>query len=165
MHRQRRKLRVWLWHHAAHRPGPFCQGIEVLTGGNHSWDRREIMEYMPHEPRLLRPANFPNGAPGSGRTWDVPRMASNTRSSTCRAAPSWRRSTILSARLIASSPKCPRNVKVRIVDMHAEATSEKVAMGWHLDGKVSAVIGTHTHVATADSRVLPRERPTSPTWA
>jgi len=133
----------------------FACGIEVMTSGNHIWDRKEIFDYFPHEPRLLRPANFPNGSPGKGlrlgtakngigyavlnlqgRTFMVPiddpfRTAAQQLSNV------------------------PADVKVVLVDMHAEATSEKQAMGWYLDGKVSAVVGTHTHVATADNRVLP----------
>jgi len=130
-------------------------GVEVITGGNHIWDRKEIVEYFPHEPRLLRPANFPNGSPGKGlfvghakngagyavlniqgRTFMAP-LDDPFRTADCELA------------------KIPPDVKVIVVDMHAEATSEKQAMGWYLDGKVSAVVGTHTHVATADSRVLP----------
>ena len=130
-------------------------GIEVLSGGNHIWDRREILEFFPHEPRLLRPANFPEGSPGSGifvgrakngvgyavlnvqgRTYMTP-IEDPFRTATRELA------------------KIPPDVKVILVDVHAEATSEKQAMGWYLDGKVSAVVGTHTHVATADSRVLP----------
>jgi hypothetical protein len=130
-------------------------GIEVLSGGNHIWDRREILEYFPHEPRLLRPANFPEGSPGSGlyigrskggvgyavlnlqgRTYMTP-IEDPFRTATREIA------------------KIPPDIKVIFVDMHAEATSEKQAMGWYLDGKVSVVVGTHTHVATADNHVLP----------
>ena len=133
----------------------FAAGADVLTSGNHIWKRREIIEFFPHEPRLLRPANFPNGSPGSGlytgrakngagyavlnlqgRTFMAP-IDDPFRAAMCELA------------------KIPPDVKVIVVDMHAEATSEKVAMGWYLDGKVSAVLGTHTHIATADSRVLP----------
>ena len=130
-------------------------GIDVLSGGNHIWDRREITEFIRHEPRLLRPANFPEGSPGSGVYQGTARngvpyallclqgrvfMAPND--DPFRTAD----------REIA---KLPPDVKIIIVDMHAEATSEKQAMGWHLDGRVTAVIGTHTHVAAADERVLP----------
>jgi 2',3'-cyclic-nucleotide 2'-phosphodiesterase len=134
----------------------FSHGIEVLTGGNHSWDRRDIMEYMPHEPRLLRPANFPNGAPGSGTYVGrakngVEYAVLNVQGRTFMAPLDDPFRTI--DRELANVPE---QVKVRIVDVHAEATSEKVAMGWHLDGRVSAVIGTHTHVPTADYHVLPK---------
>jgi metallophosphoesterase (TIGR00282 family) len=130
-------------------------GVEVITGGNHIWDRREIMEFFPHEPRLLRPANFPTGAPGSGlyigRTKkDIPYAVLNVQGRTFMTALDDPFRTIG-----CELAKIPPDVKVIFVDMHAEATSEKMAMGYHLDGKVSAVVGTHTHVATADFRVLP----------
>jgi metallophosphoesterase (TIGR00282 family) len=130
-------------------------GIEVLSGGNHIFDRREILEYFPREPRLLRPANFPNGVPGSGlyigtTKNGVPYAVLNLQGRTFMAAIDcpFRTAERELARLSA-------DVKVVLVDMHAEATSEKQAMGWFLDGKVTAVIGTHTHVATADARILP----------
>jgi metallophosphoesterase (TIGR00282 family) len=132
-----------------------ADGIEVLTGGNHIWDRKEILDYFPHEPRLLRPANFPNGSPGKGlyvsRTKaGIPYAILNLQGRTFMVPldDPFRTAT-------AELAKIPADVKVVIVDMHAEATSEKQAMGWYLDGKVSAVIGTHTHVTTADNRVLP----------
>lgn len=133
----------------------FSAGIEVLTGGNHTWDRKEILEYMPHEPRLLRPANFPNGSPGSGlfvgtARNEVPYAVLNVQGRTFMApidCPFRTAENLLK--------NVPGHLKVIIVDVHAETTSEKQAMGWFLDGKVSAVIGTHTHVATADERVLP----------
>jgi 2',3'-cyclic-nucleotide 2'-phosphodiesterase len=130
------------------------QGIEVITGGNHMWDRKEIIDFLPHEPRLLRPANFPNGSPGSGL------YAGRAKNGTSYAVMNLQGRTFMAAlddpfRTAARElAKIPPDVKVIVVDMHAEATSEKQAMGWHLDGKVSAVIGTHTHVATADFRVL-----------
>jgi metallophosphoesterase (TIGR00282 family) len=119
------------------------------------WDRKEIIEFLPHEPRVLRPANFPNGSPGSGL------YIGRAKNGTSYAVLNLQGRTFMaalddpfraSARELA---KIPPDVKIIVVDMHAEATSEKQAMGWHLDGKVSAVIGTHTHVATADFRVLP----------
>lgn len=131
-------------------------GIEVLTGGNHIWDRKEILEYIPHQPRLIRPANFPEGNPGSG-------MCAGTSKKGTRYAV-----LQLQGRVFMPAIECPfrtadrilselpPEVRVVIVDMHAEATSEKLAMGWYLDGRATAVIGTHTHVATADERVLPR---------
>ena len=130
-------------------------GIEVLSGGNHIWDRREIVEFFPHEPRLLRPANFPEGSPGSGLYMGrakngVSYAVLNVQGRTYMTPieDPFRTATRELARI-------PPEVKVVLVDMHAEATSEKQAMGWYLDGKVSAVVGTHTHVATADNRVLP----------
>jgi metallophosphoesterase (TIGR00282 family) len=130
-------------------------GVNVLTSGNHIWKQREILDYMPYEPRLLRPANYPPGAPGFGTyLWekDEKRVAVLN----------------LLGRVFMEPVDCPfRRADEEIetlreltpcivVDFHAEATSEKVAMGWHLDGKVSAVCGTHTHVQTADERILPK---------
>ncbi len=133
----------------------FAAGIEVLTGGNHIWDRKEIFDFLPHEPRLLRPANFPNGAPGSGlftgsSRSGIPFAVLNLQGRTFMAPleDPFRTAQRELARI-------PPEVKVIVVDMHAEATSEKQAMGWFLDGKVSAVVGTHTHVPTADNHVLP----------
>jgi 2',3'-cyclic-nucleotide 2'-phosphodiesterase len=133
----------------------FAAGADVLTGGNHIWDRKELMEYFPHQPRLLRPANFPEGLPGSGL------YIGSTRNSVQYAVLN------LQGRTFMAPIDCPfraaehelahtpAEVKVIVVDMHAETTSEKQAMGWFLDGKVSAVVGTHTHVATSDAHVLP----------
>jgi len=130
-------------------------GIDVLTGGNHSWDKREIMEFLPHEPRLLRPANFPDGSPGSGLYIGTAKdgikyCVINLQGRVFLPAidDPFRKADELLATL-------PPDVAMVFVDMHAEATSEKQAMGWFLDGKVSVVVGTHTHVATADERVLP----------
>jgi hypothetical protein len=134
----------------------FASGIEVLTGGNHMWDRKELLEYIPQEPRLLRPANFPEGTPGRG-------VFLGTARNSARYAV-----VNLQGRVFLGSNDCPfraadrelaalpSDVKVIVVDMHAETTSEKEAMGWYLDGRVSAVVGTHTHVATADEHVLPQ---------
>ncbi|MGC1108197.1 MAG: TIGR00282 family metallophosphoesterase [Candidatus Acidiferrales bacterium] len=134
----------------------FAAGADVLTGGNHIWDRKEIMEYFPHQPRLLRPANFPDGLPGSGL------YVGSARNGTPYAVLDLQGRTFMAPidcpfraaeRELARTPP---EVKVVLVDMHAETTSEKQAMGWFLDGKVSAVVGTHTHVATADAHVLPK---------
>jgi 2',3'-cyclic-nucleotide 2'-phosphodiesterase len=132
----------------------FATGIEVLTGGNHIWDRKEIIEFFPHEPRLIRPANFPCGSPGSGHYVGtakngVPYAVMNVQGRTFMQPIDDPFRTIE-----AELAKLPENVKVIVVDMHAEATSEKLAMGWNLAGKVSAVVGTHTHVQTADNRIL-----------
>jgi metallophosphoesterase (TIGR00282 family) len=130
-------------------------GIDVLTGGNHSWDRKEILEYMPHEPRLLRPANFPHGNPGSGL------YLGTARNGVKYAVLNLQGRVFLTPiddpfRTADSElAKIPADVALVFVDMHAETTSEKIAMGWYLDGRVTAVVGTHTHVATADEHVLP----------
>jgi hypothetical protein len=133
----------------------FATGIEVLSGGNHSWDRKEILELLPHEPRLLRPANFPAGSPGGGL------YVGTAKNGTKYAVLNLQGRTFMIPiddpfrTAAAELAKIPPDVKVIVVDMHAEATSEKQAMGWNLDGKVSAVLGTHTHVQTADNHVLP----------
>ena len=131
-------------------------GIEVISGGNHSWDRREIMEFMPYEPRLLRPANFPEGNPGSGiylgtAKTGVKYAVINLQGRVFLPAidDPFRKVDELLASLFA-------DVAFVLVDMHAETTSEKIAIGWYLDDRATAVVGTHTHVATADEHVLPK---------
>src|SRR5467141_1503330 len=138
----------------------FDLNIDVLTTGNHVWDKREILDYFQmangdaHSPakRLLRPANYPNDMPGwgvyEGRKERVPYAVIN-----------------LQGRVFMASNDDPfrtadqllKDIKAKIilVDIHAEATSEKISLGWYLDGRVTAVVGTHTHVPTADERVLP----------
>ena len=130
-------------------------GIDVLTGGNHIWDKRDIYDYMGRTPQLLRPANYPGELPGRGVYVATARngvacavMNLQGRTYMAQIDCPFRGADALLAAL-------PETVKVRFVDFHAEVTSEKVAMGWYLDGRVSAMIGTHTHIPTADSRVLP----------
>jgi metallophosphoesterase (TIGR00282 family) len=130
-------------------------GVEVISGGNHSWDRREIMEFMPHEARLLRPANFPDGNPGRGMYVGTARNGMkyaviNLQGRVFLPAidDPFRKVDELLASLLA-------DVAFVLIDIHAETTSEKIAMGWYLDGRATAVVGTHTHVATADEHVLP----------
>ncbi|MSO20169.1 MAG: TIGR00282 family metallophosphoesterase [Acidobacteria bacterium] len=128
-------------------------GVDVITTGNHVWDRREIMEYIPSQPRLIRPANYPSG-PGQGI------FQGTTKSGVEYAVMNLQGRVFMATHncpfqtadklLAALSPTC----KIRLVDIHAEATSEKQAMGWHLDGRVTMVAGTHTHIPTADERVL-----------
>ncbi len=134
----------------------FALGLDVLTSGNHIWDKREIYDYLAEQPRLLRPANYPDELPGRG-VWvgrarnGVPVAVINLQGRTYMPpidCPFRKADEIL--------PSLDPAVKVRIVDFHAEVTSEKMAMGWYLDGRVSAVLGTHTHVPTADARVLPQ---------
>ena len=131
-------------------------GIEVLTGGNHSWDRREILDYIPRQPRLLRPANLPDGNPGSGLY--VGTAKNNVKYAVLNLQGRVFMPAIDDPFRKADSElgKLPGDVAAVVVDMHAETTSEKMAMGWYLDGRVTAVVGTHTHVATADERVLPQ---------
>ena len=131
-------------------------GISVLTGGNHSWDRKEIMEFIPHEPRLLRPANFPDGNPGNGL------YVGETKNGMKFAVLNLQGRIFLPAlddpfkKANLEIARIPADVAFVFVDMHAETTSEKIALGWYLDGRVTAVVGTHTHVTTADERVLPK---------
>ena len=128
-------------------------GIDVMTSGNHIFDKHEAVDYIKKQPRLLRPANYPPQTPGAGiwtgevKGTPVAVMNLLGRVFMQPADDPFRIANELLATL-------SDDVKVRIVDMHAEATSEKMAMGWFLDGRVSAVLGTHTHVQTADERIL-----------
>lgn len=128
----------------------FGLGIDVLTSGNHIWDKREIYDYLGRTPRLLRPANYPPGSPGCGMVVYKNCAILNLQGRTYM--PDTDCPFRAADQMLASLDSA---IKVRFVDFHAEVTSEKVAMGWYLDGRVSAVIGTHTHVPTADTRVLP----------
>jgi metallophosphoesterase (TIGR00282 family) len=128
-------------------------GVDVLTSGNHIWDKREIYDYFPRQPRLLRPANYAEGLPGAGLFIAEARngvrcaiMNLQGRSYMAQTDCPFRKADALIAGL--------GDVRVRFVDFHAELTSEKMAMGWYLDGRVSAMVGTHTHVPTADTRIL-----------
>ncbi len=131
-------------------------GIHVMTGGNHTWDKKEILPYFADQPRLIRPANMPPGAPGRGSY--VARTASGASVAVVNVMGRVFMTAIddpfriVLDEIAAAGP----DVRLVLVDFHAEATSEKVAMGWYLDGRVTAVVGTHTHVQTADERVLPR---------
>lgn len=134
----------------------FALGFHALTSGNHIWDKREIYDYLNQNPRLLRPANYAPDLPGAGlfvasARNGVPCAVLNLQGRTHMPATDcpFRKADELLAAL-------PPEVKVRFVDFHAEVTSEKMAMGWYLDGRVSAVIGTHTHIPTADARILPQ---------
>ena len=130
-------------------------GVDVFTGGNHLWDRKESVGYVAEEPRLVRPANLPPGTPGEG--WRVFRAADGTTVGVVS----------LLGRVFMKEADCPFRAADRVlaelkdhcqvvfVDFHAETTAEKVAMGWHLDGRATVLVGTHTHVQTADERVLP----------
>jgi metallophosphoesterase (TIGR00282 family) len=134
----------------------FRMGLSAITTGNHAWDKKEILDYFPRERRLLRPANYPEGAPGQGSVV-VQTMAGEEVAI-----------LQLMGRAYMPTLDCPFQVGKRelialrkrvaavVVDMHAEATSEKMAMGHFLDGEATAVVGTHTHVQTADEQILPR---------
>jgi metallophosphoesterase (TIGR00282 family) len=134
----------------------FAAGIDVMTSGNHIFDKREVTPYIERQPRLLRPANYPKGTPGRG-LWvgEVRgvRVAVLNLMGRVFMPPTHDNPFQSADEQLAALDE---GVTVRLVDMHAEATSEKIAMGWHLDGRVSAVVGTHTHVQTADERVLPK---------
>lgn len=133
----------------------FAMGLDVLTSGNHVWDKKEIVDYLPRQPKLLRPANYVAETPGHGVV-----VARSRQGIPCAVIN-------LQGRTYMPDTDCPfrkadeilngldPSVKVRFVDFHAEVTSEKMAMGWYLDGRVSAMVGTHTHIPTADTRVLP----------
>jgi metallophosphoesterase (TIGR00282 family) len=134
----------------------FSLGINVLTSGNHIWDKKEAVSYISQEKRLLRPANYPDTVPGN--------------SSIVTDTSSGEKIAVLNivGRVFMNHADCPFRVsqkkiqelknqtRVIVVDFHAEATSEKLAFGWFLDGEVSAVVGTHTHVQTADDTILPQ---------
>ena len=131
--------------------------IDVLTSGNHIWDKREALDLIQDEPRLLRPHNYPVGTPGSG--WIVATASNGVQVGVLNIMGTVFMHPTLDCPFSSAHQaleKRPSDVKVVLVDFHAEATSEKVAMGWYLDGRVSAVVGTHTHVPTADERVLPQ---------
>jgi metallophosphoesterase (TIGR00282 family) len=133
----------------------FDYGVNILTTGNHVWDKREIYDYFAREPRLLRPANYAEELPGRGVTVMEARNGTKCAIINLQGRAQmppidcpFRKADKILAEL-------PADVKVRFVDFHAELTSEKMAMGWYLDGRVSAMIGTHTHIPTADERILP----------
>jgi 2',3'-cyclic-nucleotide 2'-phosphodiesterase len=133
----------------------FAAGIDVMTSGNHIFDKKEAIDYIGKQPRLLRPANYPPGTPGSG-LWlgeiGGTKVAVINLMGRVFMPPSDDPFRIVEGLVNSLSS----DIKVRLVDMHAEASSEKVAMGWYLDGRVSAVVGTHTHVQTADERIFPQ---------
>jgi metallophosphoesterase (TIGR00282 family) len=133
----------------------FDTGIAVMTSGNHVWDKREILAFIDEEPRLLRPFNYPAGAPGRGST--IVTTAAGTRVGVLNLMGRVFMNAIDDPFSIgrAEVERLRAHADVVFVDFHAEATSEKVALGWHLDGLATAVVGTHTHVQTADAQVLP----------
>ncbi|MCL0081178.1 TIGR00282 family metallophosphoesterase, partial [Peptococcaceae bacterium] len=134
----------------------FAYGVDMFTMGNHVWHKKELFDYIGREKRIIRPANFPPGNPGSGYNIYVANNGMKVAVIN------------LIGRVFMAAADCPfrkadqlleeigNKSDLILVDFHAEATSEKVAMGWHLDGLVTAVIGTHTHTQTADERILPK---------
>ncbi len=133
----------------------FDAGVDVITGGNHTWHNRDAYELLDGDPRLLRPMNYPAGVPGRGAT--VVQAKGGQRVAVLnvqgRVFMQELEDPFRAAR--AEAERLRDETPVIVVDFHAEATSEKIALGWYLDGRVSAVIGTHTHVQTADERILP----------
>ena len=131
-------------------------GVDVMTSGNHVWDKKEALDYIATEPRLLRPANYPPGVPGRGgylaQTGDGRAVGVINVMGRVFMTPIDDPFQIVLREIEALRAR----TRVIVVDFHAEATSEKIAMGWHLDGKVTLVVGTHTHVQTADERILPK---------
>ncbi len=132
----------------------FAAGVDVMTSGNHIFDKREVLDYIETEPRLLRPANYAPGIPGKGR-WagkikGTPVAVINLQGRAFMS-PCDDPFRSVDQQLAALDAK----TKIILVDIHAETTAEKVAMGRYLDGRVSAVVGTHTHVQTADEQILP----------
>lgn len=130
-------------------------GVQVITLGNHAWGKREIYPYLDKEPRILRPANYPPGVPGHG--WRVYRsthapVAVVALQGRALMEPVDDPFRTIDAILATLPPDC----KIVLVDFHAETTSEKQTFGWYVDGRVSAVVGTHTHIQTADERILPQ---------
>jgi hypothetical protein len=131
-------------------------GVDVMTSGNHIWDKKEVIDYIKVEPRLLRPANYPAGVPGRGSS------VANARDGRAVGVINVMGRVFMLpiddpfAVVLREIDAIRHRTRVIIVDFHAEATSEKMAMGWHLDGRVTAIIGTHTHVQTADERILPK---------
>ncbi len=131
-----------------------AEGVDAITLGNHAYHHREIYAYLDTEPRIVRPANYLRGQPGRGVC--VVTSAGGMRLGVINLSGSLYLRPGRSAFVeIDGALRELGEVEHILVDMHAEATSEKVALGWHLDGQVSAVVGTHTHVPTADARVLP----------
>ncbi len=130
-------------------------GVMVYSGGNHTFDRREIFDFIDKYPNLLRPANYPEGTPGRGHLiYEVSGIKVGILNLHGRVFMEPLRSPFIIADELL--PELQKESKIIFVDFHAEATAEKMAMGWYLDGRVSAVIGTHTHVQTSDERILPK---------
>lgn len=133
----------------------FISGIDFLTMGNHIWDNKDVLNFIEEEARMVRPANYPSGTPGRG--YQVIKIESGISIGIIN----------ISGRTFMNALDCPfrtadviidkikNSTSIVIVDFHAEATSEKIAMGWYLDGRATLVAGTHTHVQTADERILP----------
>jgi hypothetical protein len=130
-------------------------GVDAMTSGNHIWDKKEVFDYIASEPKLLRPANFPASVPGRGRGLYRTRRGEPIGVVNVMGRVFMAPLDDPFAVALKEIEALRAETRVILVDLHAEATSEKIAMGWHLDGRATAVVGTHTHVQTADERVLP----------
>ncbi|MDO8283236.1 MAG: TIGR00282 family metallophosphoesterase [Thermodesulfovibrionia bacterium] len=131
-------------------------GVDVMTSGNHIWDKKDAIEYIAKENRLLRPANYPDGVPGHGTI--IVKTSKGEKAAVLNISGRVFMNQLDSPFTIAKKQVAllKKETNIIIVDIHAEATSEKLAIGFYLDGEVSAVIGTHTHVQTADEQILPK---------
>jgi len=136
----------------------FSAGVQVITTGDHVWDQSELLEHLKDESRILRPINYPAGTPGNGsiivETTKGKVAVLNVQGRTFMNPPL--ANPFLEVEAEINRLRAKEDVNIIFVDFHAETTSEKIAMGYHLDGKASAVVGTHTHVQTADERILPK---------
>jgi metallophosphoesterase (TIGR00282 family) len=130
-------------------------GVDVITSGDHAWDRKEILQIIDTEPRLLRPLNYPSGTPGQGSSVFDVRGKSSVGVINALGCVFLRPLACPFRATEAEAKRLRERTPIVVVDIHAEATSEKIALARYLDGKVSAVIGTHTHVVTADEQILP----------
>jgi metallophosphoesterase (TIGR00282 family) len=131
-------------------------GVDVLTSGNHIWDKKEALDYIGTESRLLRPINYPSGVPGNGSYVARARNGHSVGVINAMGRVFMLQIDDPFSVVLREVEAMRQRTRIIFVDFHAEATSEKIAMGWHLDGRVTAVVGTHTHVQTADERVLPK---------
>jgi metallophosphoesterase (TIGR00282 family) len=134
----------------------FGYGIDVMTSGNHIWDKKEVLDYIPRQAKLLRPANFPPGVPGRGSYLGRTRTGEPVGVVNVMGRIFMTPLDDPFAVVVREIEALRAKTRIIVVDFHAEATSEKVAMAWHLDGRATAVLGTHTHVQTADERLLPK---------
>ncbi|MDD5440239.1 MAG: TIGR00282 family metallophosphoesterase [Candidatus Omnitrophica bacterium] len=132
----------------------FGAGVDCITSGDHIWKKREIVDYIQATPGLLRPLNYPRGVPGSGATVITTRSGDKIGVINLMGRVFMEPIENPFTTVLTAVESLRTNVAVIVVDMHAEATSEKIALGYYLDGKVSAVVGTHTHVQTADEKIL-----------
>jgi|TARA_B100000929_G_scaffold272685_1_gene244442 metallophosphoesterase (TIGR00282 family) len=129
-------------------------GVDVMTSGNHIWDKKEVIDYIPTQPRLIRPANYPEGTPGHGHYEATTALGDMVTVINIMGQVFMANLDNPFRIVLEAIEKLSNRTPIILVDFHAETTSEKMAMGWHLNGKVTAVVGTHTHVQTADNRVL-----------